>query len=41
MGIINRFLLFVSMIGLALLSVLLLVLCIGFLPYSIWLNEIH
>ena len=39
MGIINRFLLFVSMIGLALLSVL--VLCMGVLPESIWLNEIH
>lgn len=41
MGIINRFLLFVSMIGLALLSVLVLVLCMGVLPESIWLNEIH
>lgn len=41
MGIINRFLLFVSMIGLALLSVLVLVLCMGVLPESVWLNEIH
>lgn len=41
MGIINRFLLFVSMIGLALLSVLVLVLCMGVLPEPVWLNEIH
>ena len=41
MGIINRFLLFVSMIGLALLSVLVLVLCMGVLPEAVWLNEIH
>lgn len=43
MGIINRFLLFVSMIGLAMLSVLVLVLvlCMGVLPESIWLNELH
>ncbi len=41
MGIINRFLLFVSMIGLALLSVLVPVLCMGVLPESVWLNEIH
>ena len=41
MGIINRFLLFVSMIGLALLSALVLVLCMGVLPESVWLNEIH
>ena len=41
MGIINRFLLFVSMIGLALLSALVLVLCMGVLPEPVWLNEIH
>lgn len=41
MGIINRFLLFVSMIGLTLLSVLVLVLCMGVLPEPVWLNEIH
>ena len=41
MGIINRFLLFVSMIGLALLSALVLVFCMGVLPEPVWLNEIH
>lgn len=41
MGIINRFLLFVLMIGTAALSGLLLVLCMGALPESVWLNEIH
>lgn len=41
MGIINRLLLFVSMIGVAALAALMLVLSLGGLPDSVWLNEIH
>ena len=41
MGIINRFLLFVLMIGLALLAVLMLLLCMGAVPEPVWLNELH
>ena len=41
MGIINRFLLFVLMIGLVLLSVLMLLLCMGAVPEPVWLNELH
>ena len=41
MGIINRFLLFVLMIGLAVLAVLMLLLCMGAVPEPVWLNELH